>query len=266
MADAATKGKAIVNLIQFEEGEKAVAFHAVREFSDDINLLFATKKGMIKKTMLSAYKNIRTNGIIAVGIREDDELIAVRQTDGSKNILLATKLGKAIRFHEDDVRCIGRTGMGVYGIRLSSDDEVVEMGVIGDEEGSILTISQNGYGKRTFVREYRVQNRGGSGILNMRMTEKTGFIAGVRYIEGDISALIISQFGKLIRLDVSDIRDIGRVTQGVRLIYLDDSEDRVVGIGLIPAEENADEEDVSLDDGPETAGNLPKETSDETPV
>jgi len=241
-ADAATKGKAIVNLIQLEEGEKPVAFHAVREFSEDINLVFATKKGMIKKTSLAAYKNIRTNGIIAIGIRENDELITVRQTNGQKSILLATKLGKSIRFDENDIRNIGRTAMGVVGIRIAEVDEVVEMAVVGTEsEGSLLTISQNGYGKRTLIEEYRSQNRGGSGMLNMRMTEKTGFIAGVRYVYDGLSVLIISQHGKLIRVDPSQIRNIGRVTQGVRMIHLDDPEDRVVGIGLIPIDE-VDEE------------------------
>ena len=246
-ADAAHKGKAIVNLIQLEEGEQAVAFHAVREFSEDVNLVFATKKGIIKKTTLSAYKNIRTNGIIAIGIRDDDELIAVRQTNGAKDILLATKLGKAIRFPETDVRAIGRGGMGVFGIRLAADDEVVEMAVIGEEDGSVLTVSENGYGKRTRVEEYRCQHRGGSGILSMRMTEKTGHISGVRYIGGDNSAIIISQMGKLIRMDLSEMRDIGRVTQGVKVLTLDDPEDRVVGVGLIPAEEAVEEIDEETD-------------------
>ena len=248
-ADAATKGKAIVNLIHLEKDEKPVAFHSVREFSEDIYLVFSTRLGMIKKTSLAAYKNIRTNGIIAVGIREGDELITVRQTDGEKEILLATRKGKAIRFSESDARSIGRSGMGVTGIRLAKDDVVVEMAVIGNDEGSILTISETGFGKRTLVSEYRQQKRGGSGILNMRLTDKTGNIAGVRYIEEGLSVIIISQAGKLIRLDPSKTREIGRVTQGVRMIHLDDKDDRVVGIGLVSIDEKEDEDELEDEAG-----------------
>lgn len=246
-ADAAQKGKAIVNLVQLEDGEKAVAFVSTREFNEDVNLVFATKRGIIKKTPLSAYRNIRTNGIKAIGIKEDDELIAVRLFEGPKEIFLATQMGKAIRFKADDVRAIGRTAMGVTGIRLGEGDVVVEMAVVGDHDGgSILTISQNGYGKRTLVDEYRLQNRGGSGTLSMKLTEKTGLISGVRYMVGDESVLIISQLGKLIRFDLSETRTMGRVTQGVRLIHLDDADDRVVGIGII--KDNADDdEDIEND-------------------
>ncbi len=240
-ADAATKGKAIVNLVQLEENEKAVAFRSVREFHEDVFLVFATRRGLVKKTSLAAYKNIRANGIRAINILENDELIAVRQTSGDRQVFLATRGGKAIRFNESQIRAMGRTATGVAGIRLSGDDEVVEMAIIADEEGSILIISQNGYGKKTSVEEYRSQNRGGFGLLNMRITDKTGLISAVRYVAGGESVLIISQMGKLIRMDLSPIREIGRVTQGVRLINLDDPEDRVVGIGLIPGEANGDE-------------------------
>ncbi|CAM2007508.1 DNA gyrase subunit A [Acanthopleuribacter pedis] len=239
--DAANKGKAIVNLIGFEDGERAVAFNAVREFSDDVNLVFATRKGLVKRTVLSAFKNIRANGIRAISIQEGDELINVRQTTGESEIFLASKLGKAIRFAETEVRQTGRSSMGVTGIRLSDGDTVVEMAVINEDSGSILTISELGYGKRTLVSEYRLQGRGGFGSLNMKKTDKTGSISGVRYIKDHDSVLIISQLGKLIRLDLTTIRDIGRVTQGVRLIQLDDPSDRVVGIGLVPKEEESDE-------------------------
>jgi len=263
-ADAATKGKAIVNLLQLAEGEKPVAFHAVREFSDDIFLVFATKRGIVKKTSLAAYKNIRANGIIAVNIVEGDELITVRQSNGSRQIFLASREGKSIRFDESQIRSMGRGATGVTGIRLAEGDEVVEMAVIAEEDGAILTISQYGYGKKTSVGEYRTQNRGGSGILNMRLTEKTGHISGVRYVAGDESVLIISQMGKLIRLDLSLLREIGRVTQGVRLINLDDIEDRVVGIGLIPSEENDEvfDDEATLDgDGLEADVDIDPEAS-----
>ena len=239
-ADAATKGKAIVNLVQFEENEKAVAFLAVREFSEDISLVFATANGMVKKTSLAAYRHIRTNGIKAVGIRDDDELITVRKTDGEKEIFLATRQGKCIRFKEEEVRSIGRVGFGVGGIRLADGDRVVNMAVIGDNTGCILTISENGYGKKTLVSEYRLQGRSGSGTLNMKLTDKTGPIAGVRYVQDEDSVLIISQLGKLIRFEVSDTRNIGRVTQGVRLIQLDDADDRVVSLSVLPPEDDED--------------------------
>lgn len=257
--DAANKGKAIVNLIGFEEGERAVAFNAVREFDEDVNLVFATRKGLVKRTVLSAFKNIRTNGIRAISIQENDELINVRQTSGSSEIFLASKEGKAIRFSESEVRQTGRSSMGVTGIRLNEGDSVVEMAVIDEDSGSILTISELGYGKRTLVSEYRLQGRGGFGSLNMKMTEKTGSISGVRYIKDHDSVLIISQLGKLIRLDLTTIRDIGRVTQGVRLIQLDDPSDRVVGIGLVPKEEEAEE-------GPDEDGVLATDVDGEATV
>lgn len=241
--DAATKGKAIVNLVQFEENEKAVAFLAVKEFSEDVCVVFATKKGIVKKTDLSSYRHIRTNGIKALVIREGDELISVRKTTGSSEIFLATKFGKAIRFKETDIRRMGRVATGVFGMRIAEEDEIVEMAVINPEDGgSILTISQNGYGKKTLVDEYRLQNRGGQGIMSMKMSDKTGLISGVRYVQDDQSVLVISQSGKLIRFNLQGTRNIGRVTMGVRLIHLDDQDDRVVGIAILPKEEAEEEE------------------------
>ena len=259
--DAASKGKAIVNLIQLEKDEKPVAFHAVREFSEDIFLVFATKNGLVKKTPLSHYKNKRVIGIKAINILEDDELIRVRQSDGDMDIFIATTRGKSIRFAETDIRSMGRVSTGVRGIKLADGDAVEEMAVIGSDEGSILTVSQNGYGKATYVAEYRRQNRGGNGILNMKLTDKTGEIAGVRYLGDHASALIISQFGKLIRLNLDDIRRIGRVTQGVRMIHLDDVKDRVVGVGLIPDD---DETIVGEDEVNETVDETKLETAGET--
>jgi len=261
--DSAQKGKALVNLVQMEEGEKPVAFRAVREFEEEVNLVFATRKGVVKKTSLAAYKNIRAVGIKAILIDEGDELIGVRRSYEGCQIFLATAKGKAIRFQGDKVRQMGRATRGVMGIRLAPGDEVVEMAIIRNEDASILTISENGYGKRTLVSEYRLTNRGGSGVLNMRVSEKTGSLAAVRFIDDETSGVIISQKGKLMRLNLREVRDIGRVTQGIRLIHLDDPEDRVVGFGLIPPEEDddiVDEENLETelnagdDDGVETAG------------
>lgn len=253
--DAAHKGKALVNIIQMEEGEKPVAFRAVRKFEEEVNLVFATRKGVVKKTSLAAYKNIRNTGIKAILIDEGDELIGVRRSYAGCQIFLATRSGKAIRFPGTKVRRMGRTTRGVTGIRLAEGDHVVEMAIIRNEDASILTISENGYGKRTKVDEYRLTNRGGSGVMNMRVTDKTGPIAAVRFIDDENSGVIISQLGKLIRLNLTEIRDIGRVTQGIRMIHLDDSEDRVVGFGLIPAgeedEEALDQVETSDADGSE---------------
>lgn len=254
--DSAQKGKALVNLVQMEEGEKPVAFRAVREFEEDVNLVFATRKGVVKKTSLAAYKNIRTVGIKAILIDEGDELIGVRRSYDGCQIFLATANGKAIRFQGDKVRKMGRATRGVTGIRLAEGDEVVEMAIIRNEDASILTISENGYGKRTLVNEYRLTNRGGSGVLNMRVSEKTGSLAAVRFIDDETSGVIISQLGKLMRLDLTEVRDIGRVTQGIRLIQLDDPEDRVVGFGLIPADHDEGDDDeegleATLEDGGE---------------
>lgn len=240
--DAATKGKAIVNLLELGEGEVAVAFHAVREFAEDVFLVFITKNGVVKKTSLAAYQHIRSVGIIAINIRPDDELLSVAQTDGAQEIFMATKKGKAIRFSEEDLRPMGRAAAGVKGIALAPADEVVGVAIIPGAEEAILTVSENGFGKRTPVREYRFQKRGGSGTINMKITEKTGPVVGVRHVTENHSVLVITLLGKLIRMDLSNVRSIGRATQGVRLILLDDAEDRVVDIGDLPPEDEAEKD------------------------
>ncbi len=244
-ADPATRGKAIVNFIDFEKEEKPLVFYSVREFTDDVNLVFATKKGLVKKTRLSAFKHIRNAGIRAITINEGDELITVKESDGQSELLLATRMGKAIRFDEKQIRASGRTSMGVRGIKLQNEDEVVEMAIVHGELGRLLSVSANGYGKITLIDEYRTQSRAGQGLLNMRVNEKTGPIAGVKYLVKSTSVLLMSQLGKLIRMDLSNVRNLGRVTQGVRLIQLDDKSDRVIGIGLIPDEDIISEEETT---------------------
>ncbi len=244
-ADPATRGKAIVNFIDFEKEEKPLVFYSVREFTDDVNLVFATKKGLVKKTKLSAFKHIRNAGIRAITINEGDELITVKESDGQSELLLATRMGKAIRFDEKQIRASGRTSMGVRGIKLQNEDEVVEMAIVHGELGRLLSVSANGYGKITLIDEYRTQSRAGQGLLNMRVNEKTGPIAGVKYLVKSTSVLLMSQLGKLIRMDLSNVRNLGRVTQGVRLIQLDDKSDRVIGIGLIPDEDIISEEETT---------------------
>ncbi|MFQ6611684.1 MAG: DNA gyrase subunit A [Fidelibacterota bacterium] len=217
----AARGRAIVNLIGCEPGEKVEAFVSVHEFSNEKYVVMATRKGTVKKTVLSAYGNPRKGGIYAIEIRPGDNLIEARITNGDHDILLGTREGKSIRFSEKDIRPSGRKTMGVKGITLSSaSDEVVGMLVV-KREGTILVATERGYGKRTDVIQYRVQKRGGKGVLTMRTTEKTGkMISIMEVVHGD-DLMVITDKGVLMRQPVSEIRSIGRVTQGVKLVKLD---------------------------------------------
>ena len=217
----ATRGRAVVNLIGCQPGEKVEAFVSVKEFDDQHYIIMATKRGQVKKTVLSAYGHPRKGGIYAIDIRENDELINARITDGDNDILLGTREGKSIRFSERDIRSSGRKTMGVRGIRLAvADDEVVGM-VIVKREGTILVATEEGYGKRTDVIQYRIQNRGGKGIMTMRTTDKTGKMVSIMEVVDIDDLMVITNRGVLIRQPISTIRTIGRVTQGVRLIKLD---------------------------------------------
>jgi DNA gyrase subunit A len=226
-----TKGKAIVNLLELEKHEKVATTVAVREFAADRFLVFATERGTIKKTPLSAYANQRAAGIIAIQIDEGDRLLTVRVTDGSREILIATANGLAIRFPEAEVRSMGRSAYGVNGIRLRQGDRVVTMESL-EPEGEILTVTEGGYGKRTPLVEYRLQGRLGYGIINLKVSEKTGPIAGVRQVVPGDGLMLITQEGKIIRLNVEDIRVIGRSTQGVKLMDLE-GEDRIVAVAKL---------------------------------
>lgn len=217
----ASRGRAIVNLIDCEPGEKVEAFVSVKEFDDDHYIVMATQKGMIKKTRLSAYGNRRRGGIYAVDIREGDKLIDARITEGDNDIILGTREGKSIRFSEQQIRPTGRKTMGVKAIQLSSkDDRVVGMVVL-KREGTIMVATEQGYGKRTEVIQYRAQKRAGKGIMTMRTTEKVGKMVSIMEVVDTDDLMIITDRGVLIRQPVSKIRTIGRVTQGVKLIRLD---------------------------------------------
>jgi len=217
----ATRGRAIVNLIGCEPEEKVEAFVSVKEFNEESYIVMATEKGIIKKTILSAYGNPRKGGIYAIEVRENDKLIEAKITDGSNDILLGTREGKSIRFREEDVRPSGRKTMGVRGIRLSSgEDRVIGMLVV-KREGTILVGTEKGYGKRTEVIQYRTQKRGGKGVLTMRCTDKTGKMVNIMEVVDTDDLIVITDSGVLMRQPVSDIRTIGRVTQGVRLVKLD---------------------------------------------
>jgi len=218
----ATRGRAVVNLIGCEPGEKVEAFVSVKEFDDDHYIVMATQKGIVKKTVLSAYGNPRKGGIYAIEIREGDKLIEARITNGEHDILLGTYEGKSIRFSENNIRPSGRKTMGVKGITLSStQDHVVGMLVV-RREGTILVATEKGMGKRTDVIQYRTQNRGGKGVMTMRCTDKTGKMVNIMEVVDSDDLIIITDSGVLMRQPVAAIRTIGRVTQGVRLVKLDD--------------------------------------------
>jgi len=208
---------------------------AVRNFEEGKYVVMATKSGLVKKTELSAYSNPRAGGIVAIRINEDDELIGARVSTGSQDIFLTTRNGKSIRFHESEIREMGRVAAGNIGIRMEADDRVVGMEVLGDG-ATILTVTENGYGKRTKTEEYRVQGRGGKGILTIKTSQRNGPVVYAYQVTDQDQLMIITGDGKIIRLRVADISVIGRNTQGVKLIDLGEGE-KVVGIAKVMEEE-----------------------------
>ncbi|MCY3546187.1 MAG: DNA gyrase subunit A [Gemmatimonadetes bacterium] len=226
------KGKPIVNFLHLARGEKVASVLPVREFSGDRFLLFCTKNGVVKKTPLSAYGNVRAVGLYAIKFREGDELIDVRITDGTNQVVLATRLGKAIRFSESDVRSMGRNTEGVMGIRLGKDDEVVGMVVVRRPDETLLTATEHGMGKRSEIGDYRFQARGGLGVINLKVSGKTGPVVAVRAVTDDDQLMVITRNGVVNRQPVSDMRVIGRATQGVRLVNLDEG-DSVVDVARV---------------------------------
>ncbi len=225
------KGKAIANLVQLEGGEKIAAMLAVREFDDHHFIVLGTRKGTVKKTALSAYANPRAGGIIAMGVDADDEVMAVRRSDGQSEIFIGTRDGMAIRFSEDDTRPMGRTAFGVRGIQLREGDEVVAMEVV-KPGGTLLTVTELGYAKQTALDEYRVQGRGGYGLKNLEITDKNGHVVGIAQVQEEEELLVITEQGKILRTPANDIRTIGRATQGVRLMDLE-GEDKIVSVALV---------------------------------
>ena len=229
------KGTAIVNLLQLGPNEKIATLIAIDESDSNEFLLLATKNGIVKKTKREEFKNINKSGLIAIGLREDDELIDVKITDGNKEVLLVTRQGMSIKFDEKDIRHMGRTAMGVKGITLSDNDKVVSMS-LADEGTDLLVVSENGFGKRTDINEYRTQIRAGKGIKTYNIAEKTGDLVGAQMVNEDDEIMIINSNGVLIRLRVNEISLFGRVTSGVKLMKTDE-EVNVVSIAKINAEE-----------------------------
>lgn len=238
-AGRATRGKAISNLVSLKENEKVASVLPVKSFEEGQNVVFVTRKGTIKKTELSAYSNPRAGGIIAISIDPGDELITVELTDGKRDILISTKEGQTIRFHEDQVRLMGRTAAGVRGISLGEGDAVVGMSII-NEKTTILTVSEKGYGKRTEESEYRVQGRGGSGVITMKTVDKTGQVIGAVQVVDTDDVMLITDHGKVIRMHVNQISLMGRNTQGVRLIQME-LEEKVVSVAKLAEKDDEGE-------------------------
>jgi len=232
------RGKAIANLVSMEDGERIAALLTVREFEENKFIVMGTKRGVVKKTELNAFSNPRAGGIIAMGVEDGDAVIAVQISDGTHEVFIGTRDGMAIRFPEDDVRSMGRTAYGVRGISLREGDEVVGMDVL-SPGGTILSVTEQGYGKRTVLDEYRVQSRGGLGIINIQTSERNGKVIGVAQVSDDDELMLITQQGKILRMASKDIRTIGRSTQGVKLIDIE-GDDRAVSIARL-AEKDEEE-------------------------
>ncbi|MFD2615253.1 DNA gyrase subunit A [Paenibacillus gansuensis] len=235
------RGTPIINLIEIEQGEKINAVIPVQNFDEEHFLFFATKSGIVKKTPLDDYSNIRKGGLIAINLREDDTLIGVKLTDGTKEIVMGTSDGMSIRFPEQDVRAMGRSATGVKGITLSENDSVIDMDVI-EETNDILIVTSKGYGKRTPISEYRTQSRGGKGIKTLNVTSKNGVVVGLKVVKTDEDLMIITASGTLIRMDIAAISTMGRNTQGVRLINIKE-DDEVATLTRVEKSEETEHDD-----------------------
>ncbi len=265
-ASRTSRGTAIINLLQLNPGEKITAIMPVKDFEENKNFFMITKKGIAKKTHIMEYSNVRKNGLAAINLKDDDELIEVKITDENTEIFLVTKQGMCIRFRETDVRATGRNSMGVIGMNLSDDDEIVGMQL--DHQGdSLLIVSENGMGKRTYLEEFTVQKRGGKGVKCYKITEKTGFVVGVKAVVDSNEIMMITTGGVIIQLRMDDISTLGRITSGVKMINLDEGV-KVAQIAKVREKvSNGDQEFENLDDAMETIPDeeitLPKEEEDE---
>jgi len=268
-----SKGRAIQNLLNIDSDDKVNAFIRVKnlqtdeEFINSHYLIFATKQGVVKKTVLEQYSRPRANGVIAISIREDDQVIGVRMTNGNTQVLMANRNGRAIRFHESAVRVMGRTATGVRGMTLDTDgqDEVIGMICIKDPETeSIMVVSEQGYGKRSEIEDYRVTNRGGKGVKTLNVTEKTGKLVSIKSVTDDSDLMIINKSGITIRVKVSDFRIMGRATQGVRLINLEKRHDEIASVCKVASEPDEEEVPEILTDVVETSVNDGENTVQDT--
>ncbi|MDD4536341.1 MAG: DNA gyrase subunit A [Petrimonas sp.] len=271
-----SKGRAIQNLLNIDSDDSITAFVRVLTLDDEeyINsnyLVFGTQSGVVKKTLLEAYSRPRQNGVIAIGLREDDQVISVRLTDGKKDIIMANRNGRAIRFNEEDVRPMGRTATGVKGMTLDEDGEDYVIGMIcmdPDSKDTILVVSEQGYGKRTMLNDedgepvYRITYRGGKGVKTLNITEKTGKLVAIKSVTDDNDLMIINKSGITIRVKISDIRTMGRATQGVRLINLEKRNDEIASVCKVNSEEEIDEVETVLPEDVDSEENFTDEVSE----
>jgi DNA gyrase subunit A len=250
------KGRAIQNLINIEQDDKVKAFICTQDLKDEdyINshyVIMATKKGQVKKTALEQYSRPRTNGINAITVREDDELLEAKLTNGNSQVLVAVKSGKAIRFEESKTRPMGRNASGVRGISLQgATDEVVGMVTVNDMDTNILVVSENGYGKRSSLEDYRITNRGGKGVKTISITDKTGHLVAIKNVTDNDDLMIIKKSGVAIRMEVASLRVMGRATQGVRLINLK-GDDAIAAVAKVMKDDDdiEDVNDIEVNDG-----------------
>lgn len=256
------KGLPIVNLLNVDKGEKVTAVIRVASYEEDAYFIFTTRTGVAKRTPLSNFANIRTNGLIAISLKEDDELISVRLTNGQQEIIIGTHTGMLVRFNENDIRSMGRTATGVRGIRLRDDDYVVGMEII-EPNQEILVVTEKGYGKRTPEVEYRLQNRGGIGIKTCQITDKNGPLVAVKAVDGSEDVMLITVNGMLIRMDIEDISVTGRSTQGVRLIRLAEDE-HVATVAKVKKEEAIEAEVISEEEENTDSTDSTESPADET--
>lgn len=230
------KGTALVNLLQLDRNEAVNAVIPIKGFEDEGYLIFMTKNGTIKKTELKQYASQRVTGLNAITLRDEDELISVKLTRGTTELIAITRHGLAIRFPETDVRDMGRTAMGVRGVTLNPDDSVIALDIV-EEDAELLVISEKGFGKRTPLSEYRLQSRGGKGIKTSNITAKTGYLVGAKVVKDDCEVMLISAEGVIIRMHVKDISVMGRSTQGVTLMKLAENDSVVALAKIVPDEE-----------------------------
>ena len=257
-----SRGTAIVNLLQLLPEEKITAVIAMRNFDENTYLFMATKQGLVKKTSLSEYRNIRKSGLQAISLREEDDLIEVKVTDNTKNIILVTRHGQCIQFKETDVRPTGRTSIGVRGMNLGFDDELIGMQL--DSQGEeLLLVSEYGLGKRTNIHEFGVQRRGGKGVKCYKITEKTGFVVAAKAVHEDQEVMLITNEGIIIRIEVSGISVLGRITSGVKLMNLDSSKDVVIAsVAKVRKEENDSQENREITEDEEKEEEISEDTDE----
>jgi DNA gyrase subunit A len=243
-AQRTAKGTPAINFLSLMQRERITAMMPIREFSDDKYLIAVTKFGSIKKTSLSQFDTNRKNGLIAIGLKGEDELIGIKQTSGTANVIIVTKNGKCICFHENDVRPMGRMAGGVRAIKLEGDDEVVAM-ELAEQDEELLVVTRNGFGKRTAVEDYKIQGRGGKGLLTYDKAKfkKTGALIGAMVVNEDDEILLINSDGVIIRISAGEVSKLGRATQGVKIMKVDDSTNIIAMAKVIREEDEDDDED-----------------------